>query len=206
MDSLITVSQNSTPGSADFHALWIIFLHSFCAFIVFTTLGFFESIGYCCTYSFPSNAALINSSSIFTETFAPVTFPCSILASIKLSASGCLTDIVSISAPLLPSWATSLVEFEYLSINGTTPVEVSALLSTALPAGLISERSWPTPPLLFISCTCSSSILRIPPYESAGLHVPITKQLEREATWKLFPIPVIGPPCGTIYLKSFRRW
>ena len=81
--------------------------------------------------------AFINSSSIFTETLAPVTFPFVILASTKFSASGCFTEILSINAPLLPSCATSRVEFEYLSIKGTIPVEVNALFLTGLPSGLI---------------------------------------------------------------------
>ncbi len=79
----------------------------------------------------------MKSSSILTEIFAPVIFPASNFASIKSSASGCFTEIDNIKAPLLPSWATSLVELEYRSINGTTPVEVKALLLTGLPFGRI---------------------------------------------------------------------
>ena len=62
MLSRMIVSQNSTPGSADFHALWMIFSQSF--------------------------------------------------ASMNRSASGCLIDSDSISAPRRPSCATSRVEFE----------------------------------------------------------------------------------------------
>ncbi len=75
----------------------------------------------------------MNSLSIFTDTFAPVTFPASSLASINFSASGCLLEMLNINAPRRPSWATSRVELEYRSIKGTTPVEVSALFNTGLP-------------------------------------------------------------------------
>jgi len=57
-------------------------------------------------------AARMNSSSILTETLAPVTFDVSTLASMKRSASGCLIEMVSISAPRRPSCATSRVELE----------------------------------------------------------------------------------------------
>ena len=157
------VSQKSIPGSADFHALLIIFFQSLPASITFFTRGLSESTGYCCTKGKLLITAFINSSVIFTDTLAPVTFPDSSFASIKSSASGCLILMVSIRAPLLPSCATSRVEFEYRSINRTTPVEVSALLRTVLPEGRMCDRSCPTPPRLFISCTCSWSIFKIPP-------------------------------------------
>ena len=57
-------------------------------------------------------AACMNSSSSFTETFAPVTLPSVIFASMNDSESGCLMDTLSIRAPLRPSCATSLVELE----------------------------------------------------------------------------------------------
>ncbi len=158
-------------------------------------------MGNCCLYFPPLTAAVIKSSSTLTETLAPVTFPSSILASINASASGCLIDTESIRAPLLPSCATSLVELEYLSMKGTSPVEVRAEFLTGDPLGRICERSCPTPPLLFINCTCSSSIRMMAPYESASPSSPTTKQLEREATWKWFPIPVIGLPAGMMNLK-----
>ena len=60
-------------------------------------------------------------------------------------------EMLSINAPLLPSWATSRVEFEYRSMNGTIPVEVRALFFTILYFGRMWERSWPTPPLRFIN-------------------------------------------------------
>ena len=114
----------------------------------------------------------------------------------KFSASGCFTDSDNISAPRRPSCATSRVEFEYRSMNGTIPVEVSALFSTGLPVGRMCDRSCPTPPRRFISCTCSSSMRMMPPYESAGWRCPITKQFDSDAICRLLPMPVIGPPCG----------
>ena len=83
----------------------------------------------------------IKSSGILTDTFAPVTFPSVIFASMKASASGCLIEILNISAPRLPSCATSLVELEYLSINGTTPVEVNAEFSTGELFGRMPDKS-----------------------------------------------------------------
>ena len=43
------------------------------------------------------------------------------------------------------------------------PSEDLAALLTGVPDGLNVEISTPTPPLLFISCAISSSVLRIPP-------------------------------------------
>ena len=86
-----------------------------------------------------------------TDMFAPVTFPAFNFASIKFSASGCLIETLSINAPLLPSCATSRVEFEYLSMKGIIPVEVKALFNTWLPFGRMCDKSWPTPPRLFIN-------------------------------------------------------
>src|SRR3989339_98191 len=103
MLSRITVSQNRIPGSADFHALCTIFDHNLCASISLVTLGFLESTGYCWWYWVPSTTDFINSSSILTETLAPVTLPDSNLASINDSASGCLIDTDNMSAPLRPS-------------------------------------------------------------------------------------------------------
>ena len=63
-------------------------------------------------YGVPSVAALMKSSSSFTDTFAPVTFPSVILASMNDSESGCLMDTLNIKAPRRPSCATSRVELE----------------------------------------------------------------------------------------------
>ena len=90
-------------------------------------------------------------------------------------------------------------------MNGTRPVDVRAEFFTGEPLGRMCERSCPTPPRRFMSCTCSSSTRMIPPYESAFPSMPITKQFDSEAIWKSFPIPVIGLPDGTIYLKWSRR-
>ena len=157
MLSRMIVSQNSTPGSALFQALWTIFSHSLRADISLRTHGWSLSTGNCCVkYPF-SAAARINSSLILTLTLAPVTLPSSILASMKAPASGCLMETESISAPRLPSCATSLVELLKRSMNGTSPVEVRAELLTGVPLGRIWLKSWPTPPRRFMSCTCSSS-------------------------------------------------
>ena len=77
----------------------------------------------------------MKSSSNFTETLAPVTFPSVIFASMNDSESGCFIDTLSINAPRRPSCATSLVEFEYLYMKGTNPVEVSAEFFTGEPFG-----------------------------------------------------------------------
>ena len=108
-------------------------------------------------------AASLNASSMRTDTLAPVTFPSVILASMNASESGCLMLTDSISAPRRPSCATSLVELEYLSMKGTSPVDVNAEFLTGVPLGRICDRSCPTPPRRFINCTCSSSILITPP-------------------------------------------
>ncbi len=141
MDSLIMVSQNRTPGSADFHALWTIFFHNREASISCEYKGSSASMGYFCTYFSPFMTALMKSSSILTETLAPVTLPLSILASMNDSESGCLIETLSISAPRRPSCATSRVEFEKRSINGTRPVDVRAEFITGEPLGRICERS-----------------------------------------------------------------
>ena len=60
-------------------------------------------------------------------------------------------EMDNIKAPLRPPCATSLVVLEYLSMNGTIPVEVNAEFLTGLILGLICERSCPTPPLRFIN-------------------------------------------------------
>ena len=112
MLSRMIVSQNSTPGSADFHALWMIFSQSFRASMSCSYLGLSDLIGNCWWYFFPARAARMKSSSILIETLAPVTLPVSTLASMNRSASGCLIDSDSISAPRRPSCATSRVEFE----------------------------------------------------------------------------------------------
>ena len=97
------VSQNRTPGSADFHALCTIFFHKAEASISLVVEGVAASMGYCCVYGVPSTAACMNASSSFTETLAPVTLPSVILASINASESGCLIDTLSINAPRRPS-------------------------------------------------------------------------------------------------------
>src|SRR5664280_833391 len=97
-------------------------------------LGFGELIGYCCLKRVLFSTAFIKSSVSLTDTFAPVTFPLSSLASINFPESGCLIEIESISAPRLPSCATSRVELEYLSMKGTTPVDVRAVSYTHLRA------------------------------------------------------------------------
>ena len=104
------VSQNSTPGSALFHALCTILFHKSFALMAFFTCGLSLSMGNCCTYSLSSVAQRMKSSSIFTDTFAPVILPSVILASMKASLSGCLMLTDSIKAPRLPSCATSRVE------------------------------------------------------------------------------------------------
>ena len=78
--------------------------------MAFSTLGLSLSTGNCCVYSRSSIADLMNSSSILTDTFAPVILPSVILASMKASLSGCLMLTDSMSAPRRPSWATSRVE------------------------------------------------------------------------------------------------
>ena len=45
----IIVSQKSTPGSADFHALWIILSQSLLASISLRCVGLSDAMGYCCT-------------------------------------------------------------------------------------------------------------------------------------------------------------
>ena len=114
-------------------------------------------------YSLSSMAQRMNSSSIFTDTLAPVILPSVIFASMKASLSGCFMLTDSISAPRLPSCATSRVELLYRSMNGTNPVDVSAELLTGEPFGRKCDRSWPTPPRRFISCTCSSSMRMMAP-------------------------------------------
>ena len=145
------VSQNNTPGSALFHALCTIFSQNFLAEISFFTFGLSESIGNCCVYGLSFMAASMNSSSILTDTLAPVTLPSVIFASMKASLSGCFMLTDSMSAPRRPSCATSRVELLYRSMNGTSPVEVSAELFTGEPLGRMCERSCPTPPRRFIS-------------------------------------------------------
>src|SRR5664279_4764848 len=97
------VSQNNTPGSADFQALCIILFQSCTASISFANFGLSELIGYCCLKSVFSSTAFIKSSVSFTETLAPVTFPLSSFASINFPESGCLIEMESINAPRLPS-------------------------------------------------------------------------------------------------------
>ena len=157
------VSQNKTPGSALFHALCTILFQILLASVSFFTTGSLLSTGNCCEYMSPLTAAFINSSSILTDTFAPVTLPSVIFASMKASLSGCLILTLSIKAPRRPSWATSRVELLYLSIKGTSPVDVRAEFFTGEPFGRICDRSCPTPPRRFISCTCSSSIRMMAP-------------------------------------------
>src|SRR5690606_2163565 len=106
------VSQKRIPGSADFQALWTIFFHKRCASTSFWYNGLSLSIGYCCLYIALFSTERINSSSIRTDTLAPVTLPWVILASIILSASGCLMATDNINAHRLPSCATSRVELE----------------------------------------------------------------------------------------------
>ncbi|MNY01410.1 hypothetical protein D3C86_1339380 [compost metagenome] len=77
----------------------------------------------------------MNASLIRTEMFAAVTLPCSNLASMKSSASGCSIETESINAPRLPSCATSRVELEKRSMNGASPVDVKAEFFTADPFG-----------------------------------------------------------------------
>src|SRR5690606_19266850 len=123
----------------------------------------------------------MNESSIRTDTLAPVTFPCSNLASMNPSASGWLMDTDNINAPRRPSCATSRVELEQTSIKGTNPVDVKAEFFTGDPLGRMCDKSCPTPPLRFINCTCSWSIFMIPPYESLSPLLPITKQFDNDA-------------------------
>ena len=80
--------------------------------ILYNEDGSVASIGYCWVYGVPSTAALMKSSSNFTDTFAPVTFPSVIFASMNDSESGCLMDTLNINAPRRPSCATSRVELE----------------------------------------------------------------------------------------------
>src|SRR5690554_590039 len=145
------VSQNKIPGSADFQALCTIFFHNSDACNSFENLGFSEKIGYFWVYVSPFRTAFINASSIRTETLAPVTLPCSNLASIKPSASGWFTETDNIKAPRRPSCATSRVEFEKRSIKGTNPVEVKAEFFTGEPLGRMCDKSCPTPPRRFIN-------------------------------------------------------
>ena len=75
----------------------------------------------------------MKSSSIFTDTFAPVTLPSVILASINASESGCLIGTLSIKlhdGHLGPphGWNSNNVP-----INGTNPVEVNAEFLTGEP-------------------------------------------------------------------------
>src|SRR5690606_18264164 len=97
------VSQNRMPGSADFQALCTIFFQSLLASMVFENLGLSLKIGYFLVYVALDFTAFKNSSSILTETLAPVTLPCSNLASIKSSESGWLMDTDNMSAPRRPS-------------------------------------------------------------------------------------------------------
>src|SRR5690554_2594875 len=145
------VSQNKIPGSADFHALCTIFFHKSAAFISFENLGFCEKIGYFWMYVSLHRTAFINASSIRTDTFAPVTFPCSNFASLNPSAYGWLMETDNINAPRRPSCATSRVELEKRSIKGTSPVEVNAEFFTGEPFGRICDKSCPTPPRRFIN-------------------------------------------------------
>ena len=69
----------------------------------FSYIGLSESIGNCWWYLRLSVTARMNSSSILIDTLAPVTLPVSTFASMKFSASGCLIDSDSISAPRRPS-------------------------------------------------------------------------------------------------------
>ena len=82
---------------------------------------------------------------------APVTLVLSFLMFIKSSTSGCLQSIVIIKAPLRPSWATSRVVLEYLSIKLTGPVEDPAAFVTETVFGLKVDISVPTPPRRFMS-------------------------------------------------------
>src|SRR5690606_4702885 len=120
-------------------------------------------------------------SSIRTDTLAPVTFPCSNLASMNRSASGWLIDTENINAPLRPSCATYRDELDKRSINGTKPFDVKAEFFTGDPLGRMCDKSCPTPPRRFINCTCSWSIFMIPPYESLSPLLPITKQFDKDA-------------------------
>lgn len=51
-------------------------------------------------------------------------------------------------------------------MKGTRPVEVRAEFFTGEPFGRMCDKSCPTPPRRFISCTCSSSMRMMAPYES----------------------------------------
>ena len=141
MDSRMMVSQNITPGSADFHALWMILFHKARASTSLVYFGLGESMGYCWMKGLFSLTHCMNSSVRRTEMLALVMRPCVILASIKASESGCLMLMVIIKAPRRPSWATSLVELEKRSMKGTTPVEVRAQFFTGLPAGRRCDKS-----------------------------------------------------------------
>ena len=48
-------------------------------------------------------------------------------------------------------------------MNGTTPVDVRALFRTGVPFGLMCERSWPTPPLRFMTASLHVDFLRPTP-------------------------------------------
>ena len=114
----------------------------------------------------------MNSSSIFIDIFAPVTFLVSVLASINDSQSIELIWVDKSNAPRLPNCATSLIELEYLSIKGMIPVDVNAAFFTVVPSGLMCSSVVPTPALRLDNCIISWSILRIEPYESS--YTPLT--------------------------------
>ena len=147
---LFAVSQKRRPGSAEACADSIISCHSSRAFAVSQILGSFESTGQRSSTSSPPLTAFINSSVNLTEIFAPVTRFKSLLIFIKSNICGWCTDMLNIKAPLLPPCATSLHEFENLSMKTSIPSVVFAAFEVSSPFGLIDDISKPTPPLLFI--------------------------------------------------------
>ena len=93
----------------------------------------------------------------------------------------------------------------YLRTKGKSPDDVSAEPLTGNPHGLMCEMSCETPVLLFINCTCSSSVLKIAPYESAFAYPPIAKALDIGEIWYLSPIPASKDVLGTAVLKSLNN-
>jgi len=84
--------------------------------------------------------------------FAPVILLVSNFASIKDLESIDLQCVANINAPRLPLCATSLIEFENLSMKGTTPVDVKAAFLTVEPCGLTYSKVVPTPARLLHNC------------------------------------------------------
>ena len=144
----------------------------------------------------------MKSSVTCTDTFAPVTLVKSCFFLINSSTSGCLTSMLIIKAPRLPFCETSFVTSELTSINDAAPVDVMAALFTAAPLGLKFDKSYPTPPRLFINSTCIILVCIIDVYESSG--DGSTKQFDNDTGFSL-PSPAITEPAGMTYLKSLNN-